>query len=166
MPDSTNNYQEIRFSNQKLHQKQGTHYEDVANDIFIQLTKLLITLNTFLLTFTSPIFIQIKEMSEIEKILLFIGWIFLVFSIIAGIIQLIVEKFFYRKLAKYYYIITGFYASADDTEEALEDVGKKKNEEIIRSFNYQSSNIPIAIQIFCFLTGLIFILIVFYSILF
>ena len=67
MADIKNEYQKIRLSNQELHQNQETHYGDIANDIFIQLTRLLISLNTFLLTFTSPIFFQVKEMSETEK---------------------------------------------------------------------------------------------------
>lgn len=161
-----NNYQDIKFKNQELHRKQAAHYEDFANNIFIQLTRLFISLNVFLLTFTSPIFIQIKEMSELEKILLFVGWIFLLISIVAGIIQLVVEKKFYEGLAKYYYTIAGLYSLADNTEKALEEVEKKKMEETLRSFQYQSSVIPFAIQVFCFMTGLIFILIVFYNILF
>jgi len=161
-----NNYQNVKFQNQELHQKQASHYEDFANDIFIQLTKLFISLNVFLLTFTSPIFIQIKEMAELERILLFIGWIFLLISIVAGIIQLIFEKKFYEELAKYYYTIAGLYSSADDTEEALKEVEKKKVEETLRSFQHQSSTIPFAIQVFCFMVGLVFILIVFYNILF
>jgi len=161
-----NNYQDIKFKNQELHQKQASHYEDIANNVFVQLTRLFISLNVFLLTFTSPIFIQIKEMSEFERILLFIGWIFLLISIIAGIIQLVIEKKFYEGLAKYYYTIAGLYSSADNTEKAFEEVEKKKAEEILRSFQYQSPTIPFAIQVFCFMTGLIFILIVFYNILF
>jgi len=166
MSDSTIDYHKIRFSNQDLHQKQATHYEDIANNTFIQLTRLLIFLNTFLLTFTSPIFIQIKEISATGRCLLFIGWIFLLISIIAGIIQLIVEQKFYLKIAKYYYIIAGLYSSADNTEEALEEAEKKKSEETQRSFPSQSSNIPFAIQIFCFIVGLFFALAVFYNILF
>jgi hypothetical protein len=166
IPNSTTNYQEMRLSNQELHQKQAAHYEDTANDIFIQLTRLVIFLNTFLLTFTSPIFIQIKEMPVMGRILLFIGWIFLLISIIAGIIQLIVEEIFYQKLTKYYFTIAGLYSLADNTEEALEEAEKKKTIETIKNFKYQSSNIPFAIQIFCFIAGLIFILIVFYNILF
>jgi len=161
-----NNYQDIKFQNQELHQKQASHYEDIANNIFIQLTRLFISLNVFLLTFTSPIFIQIKEMSELERILLFIGWIFLLISIVAGIIQLVVEKKFYEGLAKYYYTIAGLYSSADNTEKAFEEVEKKKAEETLRSFQYQSPTAPFAIQVFCFMVGLIFILVVFYSILF
>jgi len=161
-----NNYRNIRFQNQELHQKQATHYEDFANNIFIQLTRLFISLNVFLLTFTSPIFIRIKEIAEIEKILLFIGWVFLVISIIAGIIQLVIEKKFYEGLTKYYYTIAELYSSADNTEEALEEVGKKKTEETLKNFRYQSSTIPFTIQVFCFMVGLIFILIVFYNILF
>ncbi len=159
-------YQDIKFKNHELHQKQSIHYENIANDIFIQLTRLFIFLNTFLLTFTSPIFIQIKEISELGRTLLFIGWIFLIISIIAGIIQLIVEKIFYEKIAKYYYILAGFYALADNTEKALEEVEKKKAIETIKNFQSQSPNTPFAIQVFCFIVGLIFILIVFYNILF
>jgi len=161
-----NNYQDIKFKNQELHQKQASHYEDIANNVFIQLTRLFISLNVFLLTFTSPIFIQIKEMSEFERILLFIGWIFLLISIVAGIIQLVVEKKFYEGLAKYYYTIAGLYSSADNTEKAFEEVEKKKAVETTKNFRYESSNIPISIQIFSFIVGLVFILIVFYSILF
>lgn len=161
-----NNYQDIKFKNQELHQKQASHYEDIANNVFIQLTRLFISLNIFLLTFTSPIFIQIKEMSELERILLFIGWIFLLISIVAGIIQLVIEKKFYEGLAKYYYTIAGLYSSADNTEKAFEEVEKKKAEETLRGFQYQSPTAPFAIQVFCFMVGLIFILVVFYSILF
>jgi len=161
-----NNYQDIKFKNQELHQKQASHYEDIANNVFIQLTRLFISLNVFLLTFTSPIFIQIKEMSEFERILLFIGWIFLLISIVAGIIQLVVEKKFYEGLAKYYYTIAGLYSLADNTEKAFEEVEKKKAEETLRSFRYQSPTTPFAIQVFCFMVGLMFILIVFYNILF
>jgi hypothetical protein len=164
MSNSINDHQKSRFLNQELHQKQATHYEDVANDIFIQLTRLFIFLNTFLLTFTSPIFIQIKEM--LDRILLFIGWIFLFISITAGIIQLIVEKGFYQKIAKYYYTIAGLYALADNTEKALEEVEKKKALETIKDFQPESSIIPFTIQTSCFIVGLIFILIVFYNILF
>jgi len=159
-------YQDIKFKNQEIHQKQANHYEDIANDIFIQLTRLFILLNTFLLTFTSPIFVQIKEMSKVSKTLLFIGWIFLFVSIIAGIIQLIVEQNFYQKIAKYYYVVAELYSSADNTEEALKETGKKKTVETLNSFQYQSLKIPFAIQTFCFVVGLIFILIVFYNILF
>ena len=74
------NYQDIKFKNQAIHQKQSIHYEDIANDIFIQLARLFILLNTFLLIFTSPIFVRIKEMLEVSKALLFIGWIFLFIS--------------------------------------------------------------------------------------
>jgi len=166
MPDPANNHQKIRFSNQQLHQKQATHYEDIANDIFIQLTRLFIFLNTFLLTFTSPIFIQMKEMSKTERTLLFIGWIFLLMSIIAGIIQLITEKNFYQKTAKYYYTIAGLYSLTDNTEEALEETENKKTIETLKNFQFQSSTISFTIQTFCFIVGLIFILIVFYNILF
>lgn len=161
-----NNYQDIKFKNQELHQKQAAHYEDFANNIFIQLTRLFISLSVFLLTFTSPIFIQITELSELEKTLLFIGWIFLLISIVVGIIQLVIEKRFYEGLAKYYYTIAGLYSSVDNTEKALGEVERKKTEETLRSFRYQSSTIPFAIQVFCFMTGLIFILVVFYKILF
>lgn len=160
------NDQDLKFKNQELHQKQVIHYEDIANDIFIQMTRLFILLNTFLLTFTSPIFFQIEEMSEVVKALLFIGWIFLFISIIAGIIQLIVEKNFYQKIAKYYYTIAGFYALIDKPEIELEEVEKKKATETLKNFQSESTNIPFTIQVFCFIIGLIFILIVFYNILF
>lgn len=68
-----NNYQNIKLKNQELHQKQATHYEDFANNIFIQLTQLFISLNVFLLTFTSPIFIQMKEISKSEKFFCLLG---------------------------------------------------------------------------------------------
>lgn len=87
-------------------------------------------------------------------------------SIVAGIVQLFIEKKFYEGLAKYYYMIAELYSSADNTEKALEEVEKKKTEETLRSFQYQSPTIPFVVQVFCFLVGLIFILIVFYSILF
>jgi len=164
--DSTSKHQNIRFSNQELHRKQATHYEDIANDIFIQLTRLFISLNVFLLTFTSPIFIQIKEISDINRTLLFIGWIFLLISIIAGIVQLITENNFYQKIAKYYYTVAELYSSADDTEEGLEEAAKKKAIETLKNFQSQSSMIPFSIQTFCFIVWLIFILIVFYNILF
>jgi len=158
-------YQDIKFKNQELHQGQSIHYGDVANDIFIQLTRLFISLNTFLLTFTSPIFVQIKEVSEIGRTLLFISWVFLFTSIIAGIVQLVVEKNFYQKIAKYYYTIAGLYSLADDTEEALEEVEKKKEIETLKNFQLQSSIVSFVIQAFCFVVGLIFILIVFHNIL-
>jgi len=159
-------YQDIKFKNQEIHQKQSIHYEDIANDIFIQLTRLFISLNIFLLTFTSPIFIQMKEMPEISKALLFIGWIFLLMSIIAGIIQLIIERKFYEKIAKYYYDIAGLYAKTDNTEEALEKTENKKLIETMKNFQFQSPTISFSIQVFCFIAGLILILIVFYNILF
>lgn len=136
---------DLKLKNQEIHQNQASHYEDLANNIFLQLTKLFISLNIFIFTFTSPVFLQIKDSSNVEKTLLFIGWIFLLISIFAGITQLLCEKRFYDENAKYYKTIAALYSFAKDTKESLDKVEEQKTAETIKGFKYKSSVVPFAI---------------------
>lgn len=157
---------EIKFKNQENHQQRAFVHEDIANDIFIQLTKLFISLSIFLITFSSPIFLEMASVDNTTRFLLFTGWLFLIGSILAGILQIFVEENFNKKLANYYHTVTNIYATAEATEEDLGRADKEKGIETIRNFTNQSSMVPFSIEAFCFITGLLFIVKSFYNMLF
>lgn len=162
----TENLHEIRLQNQQSHQQRAIAHEDIANDIFIQLTKLFLTLSTFLITFVSPVFLTTTEINENTKVLLFVGWLFFIGSIVAGVIQIFIEKVFNERTSKYYHKITRLYASSGNSHEELEQVERQKEAETISDFASQSSNSAFVIEVFCFLIGLLFIIKVFYNLLF
>lgn len=162
----TENSQGFRLQNQQSHQQRAIAHEDIANDIFIQLTKLFITLSTFLITFVSPTFLTTNDIHETTKILLFVGWLFLVGSIIAGVVQIFIEKVSNENWSRYYHKITRLYASSGNSLEELEQVERQKEATTISDFASQSSTSAFAVEVFCFLVGLLLIIKVFHDLLF
>ncbi len=98
---NSNPFEQLRASNKQQADRQGLFAVTEANKVGEGLKALLFSLAVFLFTFTSPIFLKNKDIPNNGKVLLLISWIFLVFSIVAGIVQTIKDlKFHDQSIAK------------------------------------------------------------------
>ncbi|OGH16755.1 MAG: hypothetical protein A3C30_00230 [Candidatus Levybacteria bacterium RIFCSPHIGHO2_02_FULL_40_18] len=89
--------EELRTSSKERHFIRANLYNEEVNKTEAAFRNLLFTFAIFLFTFTSPLFIEIKTLSEAERILLFLSWIFLLVSLLSGIVQIAIDiKYFFN----------------------------------------------------------------------
>lgn len=141
------------------HESSMRSYEAFSNNIFIELTKLLITIGSGMLTLSLFPISNYRLIDDRLKVVLLFSWLFIFLSIIFGVIQLAVEHRYYSKVSKFYADIRMLYISCKnrlDYEKAVE----LQDCEVAKNFKGNSTLIPFSIQIFLFLfaTTLLFII--------
>lgn len=136
-------------------QRAALHWNKLANERLFDLHKQLLGLATLLLPLTASIVIvDSVKLLEVEKTLLLLGWAFLGISIIAGLIQLIIE-------AKYFNYLSNDSSCREEiwsSERSIEDM--QKETKALGRTNPSSTLIPLSIQTFSIFIGLSLIMIV------
>jgi len=146
-------------------EKQMREYENLSNAIFIDVTKILITLNTGLLVFTSPI-VGTKILDGKTNLIILISevWILLGASILAGLIQLLVDNRYYENVSKLYERLTIIFNNSETTKEGFHSALRKSEIESRRDFRSSSSLIAFVLQATFFLIALVLLICSFISV--
>lgn len=161
-----NYYGHTRIINRDKFEKFGKEAENFSNNIYIDLTKVLITLNTALLAFSSPVVKAGLLDNIVLKTLLVTTWVFLGLSVISGIIELIINHLYMSKISQFYLTLATTYNDAEATEKGIEEANRKMEIETQRSFQPQSSPVAFYFQIFFFITSLVLLIIIFSKVVF
>lgn len=83
--------EKLRVSAKGRHFTRANLWNEDVNKTETGLRSLLFSLAVFLFTFTSPIFIEVKSLSQDERLLFFLAWVLLISSLIAGLIQIVLD---------------------------------------------------------------------------
>jgi len=156
------NYQAIKVLNRDKFEKYSKEYEKISNSIYNDITKVLITLNTALLAFTSPL-VGGKIVSEScpLKTLLILVWSFLGLSIVSGIIQLYIEHSFFDKTSKFYDGLTNLFNEAEASEKGINKARREMITRVREQYIYETASLAFGFQIFFFLSSLLLLIIIF-----
>lgn len=128
---------------------------ELANKTESDLRNLQFTLATFLFTFTTPIFTNIVFNNSNTKILVFLAWIFLLSSILAGFLHMFGTINFFLKQAKFHVKKVRIFSrigTFDEYQNAVNEANALNSEDIP-----SSSAIPLVIQSLLLFTGFILI---------
>lgn len=139
------------------YEKESRRFERFSNTIYIDLTKQLITLNTVLITVSFVFVNKLGNNKFISSDFLTIIWVLIVISILAGIVQLLVEYNYYDKFAKSLYMLALRYNQCETKEEYLY-AKKLQDTESKDNFKESSSQIPFYIQIISFMIVILIVL--------
>lgn len=156
---------EIKMANNYLHDQQNKFesytesYRKEANEVFRELVQQMILVGTVTLTVSAFVFnIQnlSSKLSDCYKILLLIAWILIAISLLCGIIQYVIDYFFFRDwtLAKAS-VVRGIYEKRINEE----NIGREVSE-LQRGVPDTSSTIPVWVEISTLVVGLFFLVIV------
>lgn len=130
-----------------------------ANSLSFGIRNLLITLTTFLITFSSPLLINTENIEDTCKVLLYISWIFGTFSVLAGLTGFFVDIGFFQDAAALHKKISVLITRSGDTTEEINACADKVNEIADTGNMKSSSNIPVMLQVTFWILQLIFLLI-------
>lgn len=83
--------EKLRVAAKERHFTRANLWNEEVNKTEVGLRSLLFSLAVFLFTFTSPIFLEIKDLSQDKKLLFFLAWVLLISSLIAGLIQIVLD---------------------------------------------------------------------------
>lgn len=83
--------EKLRVAAKERHFTRANLWNEEVNKTEAGLRSLLFSLAVFLFTFTSPTFVEVKDLSQSEKLLFFLARVLLIFSLIAGLIQIVLD---------------------------------------------------------------------------
>ena len=128
----------------------------LANNRLSELNKQLLSLAMLLLPLTASIVVippDDLKLKECNKDLLKYGWLFLGISIVAGLIQVVVEAHYFKRLSNDSSQRERFF------DELPFDSADKANRKL-KSVPGQSTHIPLHVQVYTLFAGLLLIMIV------
>ncbi|QQS44393.1 hypothetical protein IPM65_02215 [Candidatus Roizmanbacteria bacterium] len=116
----------IRQRNKDVHHNAALHWNTLANEQELELTRQLLYFATIIFPITASFAILRKDLitTEIRIILLF-TWFFLLLSIIFGVIQIVINIKYYVYLLKDESKRTGIWSKSVDDIKELQDEEKK-----------------------------------------
>jgi hypothetical protein len=151
-----------RITNRDKFEKFSSDYETFSNTIYIDITKVLITLNTALLAFTSPLVSTNKLASNSDlKILLILTWVLLVSSIFSGIAELMVEHYYFQRMRDLYGDLSVIYCEAQPTKAGMLQAEREASAEIRKRFESNTNTTSFWFQIIFFLFSLLMLIYIF-----
>jgi len=154
-------YEKISHDRINEHETAAKAYENLANNIFIDLTKQLIILGSGLLALFSFFIANNKDILGLRlKLSLFIALLFIFLSIISGIIQLIVERAFYLYIVNFYSNLRLIFLNCR-TKKAYFEAIETQNIETGIKFKEDSNLIPFYLQITFFILTILIIMIIY-----
>jgi len=157
-----NYWESIKVVNRDKFEKFSQTYETISNKIYIDVTKVLITLNTALLAFTSPLVSGERLVNKFDlKFLIVLIWCLLGGSLISGIIQLIIEHYYFKQIGTLYGVLSNIFNESEPTKEGISEAFRKGSIESQKQFKAESSQIAFWFQIILFATSLILLIYVF-----
>lgn len=137
-----------------------------TNELSFSLRNLLITLTTFLITFSSPIFTDIAELDDYLRIFLYLSWIFGVISLVGGLIGFFVDIKFFEDKAWLNKKIHNMFSNCGDSDEAVNSTSREVKKFTDTENIISSSSLPITVQIIFWGLQLIFLIIFLTGVLF
>ncbi|MDR3581957.1 MAG: hypothetical protein P4L67_01645 [Candidatus Pacebacteria bacterium] len=144
---------------QNKFENSAASYRQEANEVFRELVQQLILVGTVILTVSVFIFnvpALSMELVHRDKVLLFTAWIFIASSLLCGIVQYVLDYYFFRTWTNAQdRIVDGICNTGIDEI----NIGTKV-EDIQKNIPSASSPIPVFLQIFTLACGIVFLLVV------
>jgi hypothetical protein len=117
----------------------------------------LYTIASFLFTFSSPIFVDIENLDESTKVLLFISWIFLLSSICFGFWQTSIELDYYKKIVKRESEAESLWVQVNPSQQEYDDA-VKETERLYKDHQRHSWMLPQILQVIFLVIGFVLLI--------
>ncbi len=145
--------------NHQSHFARANLYVGLANQTEQGLSNTLFLVATIFLGITSPLVSNIQSLAEGLKAVMFISWVFTITSIVAGLVQILVNLNFFAKAFKLSNEQEGIWANMPDDKKEYDrmvELSDKKVEET----ELQSSLIPLGVQTCCMVVAILLAMVV------
>ena len=147
----------LRRDQRERYRSTSLLYSMENNRIESDFRNTLYTVAIFLFTFSSPLFIDIKILHDSIKVLLFISWLFLLFSVCFGFWQTYIELEYYRKVSKRENAAESLWIYVNPTEQEFSDT-VQKTQELYNNHERHTWMIPQILQVIFLFIGFVFII--------
>lgn len=140
--------------NKDAYQRGAFFWINLANQRLGDFNKQLLAFAVVLLPLTASIILSRIDLNTFEKTLLVISWVFLGISILAGLIQILIDQDYFKKLSR----------DSSKREEIWSDLFRpiadlEKDTRALAKVNESSTHDPIKIQAIFLFIGLLLIMI-------
>lgn len=160
MASKMNNDEEIRQRNKDSYQRAALFWIDLANQRLSSFNKQLLTIAAILLPLTaSLVAANFIDLRDFEKALLIIVWISLGFSLVGGVVQIIIDANYFKYLSRDSSRREEIWSGNDTNEEMT------KQTKLLGKTEPTSTHIPLWLQAFTLGQGLLLILVIAISLL-
>ncbi len=152
---------DLKQRNKDAYQRGAFFWIDLANQRLGDFNRQLLSLAVILLPLTASVILSDLKLREFEKTLLILSWVSLGISVVAGLIQILIDTNYFKDLSrdssKREKIWSDLFRPIADLEKDTKALGEVKG---------SSTHDPLKLQALFLLIGLVFIMIIAGSILF
>lgn len=154
-----NHNRERAQRNHQSHFTRANLYVELANKTEQGLSNTLFLVATVFLGLTSPLVSDMQGLAEGLKVVLFISWVLTVTSIIAGLIQTVVNLNFFAKAFKLSNEQEGIWANMPEDEEEYDKIAAISDKKVDET-ELQSTLMPLGVQATCMVLAILLAMIV------